>query len=393
MKLLPHLLTAAYLLLSGTFAFAVDAIPAPPQLNAKSWLLLDANTGTVMLEHGADEKLPPASLTKLMTSYVLGRELEAGRVHNEDMVTISKNAWSQNPLFGAKFNGSSLMFIAPDKPVSIQDLHRGIVISSGNDATVAVAEHVAGTETAFADIMNQNAKALGMNNTHFVNPHGLDDPNHYTTARDLALLARAITHQRDYALHKEREFTYNKIKQVNRNGLLWTDPTVDGLKTGHTDGAGYCLVASAVRDGMRLVSVVMGAPSIKEREAQSESLLNYGYRYFQTRVFFAANSVLATPRVWKGKEDSVAVIPAQAVSMTVLRNIASDLTPDVRIDNPLIAPINKGQKVGQVNIMHEGKILYSVDAVAEADVPRGNIFRVIWDTLKLSFSTLFGIKT
>jgi D-alanyl-D-alanine carboxypeptidase (penicillin-binding protein 5/6) len=377
--------------LSITSAYA-EPVPAAPQLNAKSWILMDAATGSVLLENNADLSLPPASLTKLMTSYVLSYEVEAGRTRNEDMVTISKTAWSQNPEFGAKFNGSSLMFIAPDKPVSIIDLHRGIVISSGNDATVAVAEHLAGTEAAFADMMNQHAKKLGMSNTHFVNSHGLDNPQHYTTARDLALLSRAIVKTVDYPLHKEKEFSYNNITQQNRNGLLWTDASVDGLKTGYTSGAGYCLVASALREDTRLISVVIGAPSIKEREAQSAALLNYGFRFFQTLNFFAADAVLGTPRVWKGKTNQITVVPAQAVSLVVARNVAANLTTDVQLESPLIAPISAGQKVGQIVVKNGDQVVYTVDAIAQTEVPRAGFFGVLWDSISLLFSQLFGLK-
>lgn len=353
---------------------------------------MDAETGSVLLENNADEKLPPASLTKLMTSYVLSYEVEAGRVRNEDMVTISKNAWSQNPVFGAKFNGSSLMFIAPDKPVSVLDLHRGIVISSGNDSTVAVAEHLAGTEPAFADMMNQHAKRLGLTNTHFVNSHGLDEPEHYTTARDLALLSRAIIKTVDYPLHKEKEFTYNNIKQVNRNGLLWSDASVDGLKTGYTEKAGYCLVASAVRENTRLISVVLGAPSVREREAQTSALLNYGFRFFQTVNFYAADALLGTPRVWKGREKSVKVIPAKPVALVVARNVAAKLTNEVKIDNPLMAPLSAGQKVGQIVIKNGDEVVYTVDAVAQTEVPEAGFFGALWDSIVLFVSDLFGMK-
>lgn len=384
-------LILAFVCLTSQPALSADPVPAPPQLNAKSWILMDARTGSVLIEQNADEKLPPASLTKMMTSYVLSYELQAGRVKNEDMVTISKTAWAQNPEFGAKSNGSSLMFIAPDKPVSILDLHKGIVISSGNDATVAVAEYLAGTESAFADMMNQHAKRLGMSNTHFVNAHGLDNPDHYTTARDLGLLAQAIIKTPDYVLHKEKSFTYNNITQQNRNGLLWTDPSVDGLKTGHTDAAGYCLVASALRDDTRLISVVMGAPSIKEREAQTAALLNYGFRFFQSVSFFGENAVLETARVWKGKRDNVSIIPARAVEMTVARNIAPNLKTEIQIEKPLMAPLAQGQKVGQILIKNGDDVIATIDAVAQIDVPRAGILGVLWDTLTLLFSKIFGM--
>ncbi|HSC75278.1 MAG TPA: D-alanyl-D-alanine carboxypeptidase family protein [Pseudomonadales bacterium] len=389
-KILKHL--PVYLLLILPVVALAEPVPAAPQLNAKAWILVDAATGYVLLEQNADEKLPPASLTKLMTSYVLSAELESGRVHNEDMVPVSSRAWAQSPEFDAKNNGSSLMFISPDKPVSLLDLHRGIVISSGNDATVAVAEYLAGSEGAFVDMMNQYAQKLGMSNTHYVNTHGLDTPEHYSSARDLSVLARAIIKTKDYPLHKEKEFIYNGIKQQNRNGLLWTDATVDGLKTGHTDGCGYCLVASALRDNTRLVSVVLGAPSIKEREAQTEVLLNYGFRFFQSVKLYAADAVLATPRVWKGTLGTVNIIPASEVSLVVQRNVAANLTNEVQIDSPLLAPITAGQKVGQIVVRNGDQVIYKVDAIAQTEVPRAGFFGVLWDTLSLFFGGLFGMK-
>ena len=379
-------------LLLPAFLMAAEPVPAPPQLNAKAWILVEASTGSVLLEQNADERLPPASLTKLMTSYVLSAEVSSGRVHNEDVVPVSPRAWAQSPEFDAKNNGSSLMYIEPNKPVTLLELHRGIVISSGNDATVAVAEYLAGTEAAFVDIMNQHAKKLGMTNTHFVNTHGLDTPDHYSSARDLATLARAIIKTPDYPLHKEKEFTYNNIKQQNRNGLLWSDATVDGLKTGHTDGCGYCLVASAVRDNTRLVSVVIGAPSIREREAQTEVLLNYGFRFFQSVKMFAADQSLGTPRVWKGKLESVNVVPAQDVTLVVARNVAGSLTSDVQIDSPLMAPLAAGQKVGQILVKNGDQVVYTVDAVAQIEVPRAGFFGVLWDSIVLLFGQLFGMK-
>lgn len=382
-----------FLLLSITSVavLAAEPVPAAPQFDSKAWVLMDAASGDVLLEHNADEKLPPASLTKLMTSYVLSAEVAAGRVHNEDIVPVSKRAWAQSPEFDAKNNGSSLMFIAPDKPVTLLELHRGIIVSSGNDATVAVGEYLAGTEGAFVDLMNQYAKNLGMTNTHYVNTHGLDTPDHYSSARDLAVLARAITKMNDYPLYKEKEFIYNNIKQQNRNGLLWTDSTVDGLKTGHTSGAGYCLVASALRNGTRLVSVVLGANSIKERESQSEALLNYGFRFFQAVSLYPADAVLGTPRVWEGTASSTILVPAHAVSLIVPRNVAATLTHEVQINSPLIAPIAKGEKVGQIVVKDGDKILSTVDVIAQSDVQRAGIFGVLWDKVVRFFSGLFGM--
>ena len=250
---------ALLLLLTAVHSTAQGIVPAPPQVAAQAWLLVDADTGAVLAEENADRQLPPASLTKMMTSYVLAAEIAAGRAARGDPVTVSTNAWSQNPVF----NGSSLMWIEPGKPVTIGELERGVVISSGNDATVAIAEHIAGSEDAFADLMNQYGVELGLSGTYFVNSHGLPHPQHLTTARDLATLAGALIRDfpEHYSIYSEREFTYNDIRQYNRNALLGEDPSVDGLKTGYTREAGYCLVASAERNDMRLISVVMGADS------------------------------------------------------------------------------------------------------------------------------------
>ncbi|MEZ5540313.1 MAG: D-alanyl-D-alanine carboxypeptidase family protein [Pseudomonadales bacterium] len=369
---------------------AAEPVPAPPELNAKAWVLMDAASGAVLLERNPDERIPPASLTKLMTSYVLSAEVESGRVRNEDVVPVSPRAWAQSPDFDAKNNGSSLMFIEPNKPVTLLELHRGIIISSGNDATVAVAEYLAGTESAFVDLMNQYAKKIGLTNTHYVNTHGLDAQDHYSSARDLAILSRDIVKTKDYPLHKEKEFVYNGIKQQNRNGLLWSDPSVDGLKTGHTNGCGYCLVVSAKRDETRLISVVLGAPSIKEREAQSSALLNYGFRFFQSVNLYPADAVLGTPRVWEGEAESITVVPASEVSMIVPRNVAASLTHEVKIDSPLIAPITAGQKVGQIVVKNGEEVLKTIDVVAKEEVQRAGFFGAMWDKLVRFFSGLFG---
>jgi len=246
-----------------------QVIPTAPAIAAKAFIVIDADSGAVLAESGADDRLAPASLTKLMTSYVLSYEIEQGHVHPDDMVTISQGAWTQNP----EFKESSLMFIEVGKQVKLHDLHQGIVVVSGNDATTAVAEYLAGSESAFAAVMNEHAKRLGMAHTHYVNSHGLPDPDHYTTARDLATLSKAIIgFPNEYALYKIKDFTFNNIKQVNRNGLLFRDPSVDGLKTGHTQEAGYCLVASAKRENQRLITVVLGADSIATRERETEKL-------------------------------------------------------------------------------------------------------------------------
>jgi D-alanyl-D-alanine carboxypeptidase (penicillin-binding protein 5/6) len=377
-----------FLALSAFGAQADNAVPAPPELAAKAYLLIDANSGTVLVEHNADEQLPPASLTKMMTAYVLAEEIKAGRVSEDDMVKISENAWSQNPIF----NGSSLMWIEPGKDVSIADLQRGIIISSGNDSTVAVAEHIGGTEAVFAEMMNTNAKRLGMTNTHYVNSHGLPDPTHLTTARDLATLAKAMIndHPKQYAIYKELEFTYNNIRQYNRNTLLLVDPSVDGLKTGHTKEAGYCLVASAERDGMRLISVVMGTDSTKARKNDTAALFNYGFHFFETKALFEAMTELAKPRVWKGLQDYVPVGLLDKAVLTLPRGKRDELVNTVTVNDEIVAPLAVGDPLGTVTVTLNDETVFQHPVVALAPVEEAGFFARLWDTLLMFIANLFG---
>lgn len=368
-------------------AQAEDMVPSPPEISATAYFLMDANSGAVLAEHNADIPLPPASLTKMMTSYVLAHEMEEGRVSKDDMVVVSENAWSQNPLFA----GSSLMWIEPGKDVSIEDLERGIVISSGNDATVAVAEHLAGSEAVFAEMMNTHAEALGMQDSWFVNSHGLPDPDHVVTARDLATLATAIITRfpGHYAVYKESEYTYNNIRQYNRNTLMSEDPSVDGLKTGHTEAAGYCLVASAERRGMRLVSVVMGTKSKKARKNETRSLLNYGFRFFETVDLFPAMHELEKPRIWKGQQDYVAVGLIEETVLTLPRGKAKNLVTTVELDPQLMAPIAAGDRVGTVTLSVSGQTVFEAPVQALASVEPGGFFARLWDTVLMWIASLF----
>ncbi|AQA18010.1 serine-type D-Ala-D-Ala carboxypeptidase [Halioglobus japonicus] len=374
------------------FSFAAQAatiIPAPPQIAAKAWLLVDADSGEVLAEHNADLPLPPASLTKMMTSYVLAAEIAEGNVAETDMVAISENAWSQNP----RFAGSSLMWIEPGKDVSIGDLQRGIIISSGNDSTVAVAEHLAGSEEVFAQMMNSHAERLGMVDTFYVNTHGLPHPEHLTTARDLATLANAMIKEypEQYAIYKEREFTYNDIKQYNRNSLLGEDPTVDGMKTGYTKEAGYCLVASAERRGMRLISVVMGASSPRSRKNETRSLLNYGFRFFETTTLFESGQELDQPRIWKGQEDYVPVGILDEAVVTLPRGKKKHLVSDVQINEDLEAPLAIGDEVGTVIMTLDGETVYTGPVVALQAVEPGGFFARIWDMILMWIAGLFKV--
>lgn len=367
---------------------AANILPAPPNVAATAWLLVDADSGYVIAEHNADEPVPPASLTKLMTSYVLSVELAEGRVSEDDMVLISESAWAQNPVFA----GSSLMWIESGKQVKLSDLHRGIVISSGNDATVAVAEHLAGSEAGFAEVMNGHAAELGMYGTNYVNSHGLPHPDHYTTARDLALLAGALItrYPQEYSLYAEREFTYNNIRQYNRNLLLAEDPSVDGLKTGHTKEAGYCLVASAKRDGMRLISVVLGAKSESSRKAESRKLLNYGFRFYATHRLYEAGQQLTESRVWKGLRDQVQLGVGEDIVLTIPRGRHKDVNAVMEVDDTIIAPVDKGASYGAVRISLDDDELLRVDLVAMQAVEQAGFFARLWDHIVMFFTQLIG---
>lgn len=366
---------------------AMAAVPPAPKLPADAYFLMDATTGQVLVDHNGDLALPPASLTKIMTSYVLAEEVEAGRASLDDMITVSRKAWSQNPTF----NGSSLMWIEPGKPVSLADLERGIVISSGNDASVAVAEHLAGTEASFVDVMNQLASELGLTNTIFRNPHGLPHPEHRSTARDLAKLSVALinSYPEHYKIYKERSFTYNGIKQFNRNSLLRSDSTVDGLKTGYTSEAGYGLVASAQRDDMRLVSVVLGSASTRSRTSESSSLLNYGFRFFQNLRPLSAEVTLVEPKVWKGAADSVYAGVLKSIVLTVPRErSAADI--EIITDEQLEAPLLRGDEIGMVRVVRGGELIYETPLVVLEDVPSGGFLKRLIDALILWFQNLAG---
>jgi len=366
---------------------AISAVPPAPKLPADAYFLMDATTGQVLVDHNGDLSLPPASLTKIMTSYVLAEEVDAGRASLDDMIKVSRNAWSQNPIF----KGSSLMWIEPGKPVSLADLERGVVISSGNDASVAVAEHLAGTESSFVDVMNQLAVELGLDNTVYRNPHGLPHPEHRTTARDLATLSVALIngHPEHYKIYKEQSFTYNGIKQYNRNSLLRSDTTVDGLKTGYTKEAGYGLVASAQREDMRLVSVVLGSASKRTRASENSSLLNYGFRFFQNLRPLSAEVTLVEPRVWKGATESLHAGVLESVVLTVPRErTAADIT--VKVDEQLEAPLSRGDVIGSVQVVRGGEVLFETPLLVLEDVPSGGFFKRLMDGLILWFQNLVG---
>jgi D-alanyl-D-alanine carboxypeptidase (penicillin-binding protein 5/6) len=362
-------------------------VPTPPTINADSYLLVDFDTGAVLVEHNADVQLPPASLTKLMTAYILAQEVELGRLNLGDVVPVSRNAWSQNPVF----NGSSLMWIEPGKPVTVAELERGIVISSGNDATVAIAEHIAGSEAAFVDLMNRYAQDMGLTGTHFENSHGLPHPDHLSTARDLAATAVAAIrdHPDRYAVYKEQSYTYNDITQYNRNHLLREDDSVDGLKTGYTSVAGYGLVASAKRDDMRLVSVVMGSSSTGSRKSETRSLLNYGFRFYETTRPLVDGEMLTASRVWKGrsKQASLGVIAGPVLTLS---RASAEITPIVEVDAPLVAPLRVGDVVGRVVLTRAGESIAEVPLEVLVAVEPAGFFARLWDTILLWFQQLLA---
>jgi D-alanyl-D-alanine carboxypeptidase (penicillin-binding protein 5/6) len=357
-------------------------IPRPPQVNATSYILMDATTGTVLVELNADAPQPPASLTKIMTTYVADSEIAAGNISLDDDVHVSVNAWQTE---------GSKMFIQEGTVVRLEDIMRGIIIQSGNDASIALAEHIAGAEDAFADMMNQYAAKLGLTNSHFTNSSGLPHPEHMMSARDLALLARAVITEfpEPYKMYSEREFTYNNIRQPNRNSLLFTDPDVDGMKTGFTEEAGYCLVASAVRDGVRLITVVMGTESADARAVETAKLLTYGFRFYQTHQLFSANQILGNTRVWSGKAESVDVGIQNELLVTIPRGQADQLQTTLVLEENVKAPITVGQVLGTAKVTLGDQVFYDGPVVAMAEVERGSFLKRLMDWLHLFFLSLF----
>jgi D-alanyl-D-alanine carboxypeptidase (penicillin-binding protein 5/6) len=357
---------------------APTAVPPPPELNSRSFIVIDHDSGRVLAAREPDSRQEPASLTKLMTAYAVFKALDEGRLKLTDTVTISERAWKQE---------GSRMFVEVGKQVSVNDLLQGMIVQSGNDATVALAEKVGGTEETFVQMMNTYAKQLGMTGSHFTNSAGMPDPEHYTTARDTATLTSALIHEFPdlYKLYAQREFVWNGITQQNRNGLLWRDPTVDGVKTGHTESAGYCLVASARRDGMRLVSVVLGTESMRAREDASAALLNYGFNFFETKRIYAAGQPLTTVRVWKGKDDEVGLALKRDLYVTSQRGQVSSVKADFELPDPIEAPLATAQPVGKTQIVVDGAPVAAYELYPAKDVPQAGFFGRTWDGLRLMF--------
>ena len=353
-------------------------VPAPPKINASSYLVLDYDSGRKLVEENIDERVEPASLTKMMTVYIVSSELAAGNIAMSDMVRISERAWRMT---------GSRMFIEVDKEVSVGDLLKGVIIQSGNDASVALAEHISGSEEVFVSIMNQYAQDLGMTGTHFMNSTGLPDPDHYTTARDMATLASVLIrdHPDIYALHSVKEFTYNDIKQHNRNQMLWRDDTVDGIKTGHTESAGYCLVASAKRNNMRLISVVMGTEGTKARTRATQSLFNFSFRFFETHQLYKAGESITSSKVWKGEKESFDVGIVDDLYVTIPRGKYKQLDAAIELSPTIVAPINKADVQGSLKISLDGEELASRPLIALQEVALGSFINRIKDDIKLLF--------
>lgn len=358
-------------------------IPSPPQINGTSYVLMDPASGKVIMEANSHERLPPASLTKMMTAYIVERELDENRLSLDEMVPISVKAWQ---------TGGSRMFVQEGSQVSVEELLKGVVIQSGNDASVALAEHVAGSEGAFADVMNQQAQLLGMKDTRFETATGLPHENQYATAFDLSLLAAAIINDypENYPLYAEKHFTYNNIRQPNRNSLLWRDPSVDGLKTGHTEEAGYCLVASAKRNDTRLIAVVMGTDSSEARAREVQKMLNYGFRYYETARLFDSGESLLQNRVWGGEKDQINLGLDSDMVLTIPRDSRDSLESVVEVNSVIEAPVAAGDELGTVTISFDGKVLAERPLVAIEPVPEGGFFKRLIDAVKLFFHNLFN---
>jgi serine-type D-Ala-D-Ala carboxypeptidase (penicillin-binding protein 5/6) len=356
-------------------------VPPPPEIVGEAWLLMDHATGQVLAGENIDVRREPASLTKVMTSYVVAAEMDAGKIKPDDQVMMSEHAWRTG---GAGTDGSYSGFEV-NQAAPLIEMEKGMTVQSGNDAAIALAEHIAGSEQAFAALMNAYAQRIGMKNTNFVNPHGLPHPEHYSTARDLAILGRAMIrdYPEHYAYNAIREYTVGSITQRNRNLLLWRDPSVDGIKTGHTSGAGYCLMTSAERDGQRLITVVLGSTGEKKRADDSQALLNWGFRFFETHTLYGAGTPVSTQRVWKGTANEVALGLSAPLAVTVQRGRYDQLQPTMDVPKTLVAPIAQGQEIGTVKVTLDGEVVAQRPLVALQAVEPGGFFKRLWDSLRL----------
>ncbi|WP_120816584.1 serine-type D-Ala-D-Ala carboxypeptidase [Yokenella regensburgei] len=379
------------LLLVAPSLHAEEQTIAAPPVDARAWILMDYASGKVLAEGNADEKLDPASLTKIMTSYVVGQALKAGKIKLTDMVTVGKDAWATgNPAL----RGSSVMFLKPGDQVSVEDLNKGVIIQSGNDASIAIADYVAGSQDSFVDLMNSYGAKLGLTNTTFKTVHGLDAPGQFSTARDMALLTKAMIHDvpEEYAIHKEKEFTFNKIRQPNRNRLLWsTNINADGVKTGTTAGAGYNLVSSATQGDMRLIAVVLGTKTDRIRFNESEKLLAWGFRFYETVTPIKPDATFVEQRVWYGDSSNVKLGAGEAGSVTIPRGQLKNLKASFALNEPqLTAPLAKGQVVGTIDFKLNDKTIEQRPLVVMEEVKEGGFFSRMVDFVLMKFHAWFG---
>ena len=372
-------------LLVPSISFAATVLSSPPELNNKSYVLMDYETGQILASKNENEKLAPASMTKMMTSFIIEQKLLAGELTENEKVRMNESAWCRGS------SSESCMYVPLNGTATALEMLRGIIIQSGNDASKAMAEHIAGNEGTFVHMMNTEAKRIGMTNTSFMNSTGMPAEGHYSTAKDMATLAQHIIHDSSkyYPIYSEKEFTFNGIKQGNRNALLYTDPSVDGLKTGHTDEAGYCLTTSAKRGPMRLISVIFGAPSMQERATQTREILAWGYANFETKNVQAANQVLAKSKVWFGKESDVQIGLAETFNVTMPKGQANAIKTQLVVQPKLTAPLKKGQVVGKYVASLDGKVIAEKPLVALKDVEEAGFFARMLDHIKQFFSNLF----
>ena len=372
-------------LLVPSISFAATVLSSPPELNNKSYVLMDYETGQILASKNENEKLAPASMTKMMTSFIIEQKLLAGELTEDEKVRMNESAWCRGS------SSESCMYVPLNGTATALEMLRGIIIQSGNDASKAMAEHIAGNEGTFVHMMNTEAKRIGMTNTSFMNSTGMPAEGHYSTAKDMATLAQHIIHDSSkyYPIYSEKEFTFNGIKQGNRNALLYTDPSVDGLKTGHTDEAGYCLTTSAKRGPMRLISVIFGAPSMQERATQTREILAWGYANFETKNVQAANQVLAKSKVWFGKESDVQIGLAETFNVTMPKGQANAIKTQLVVQPKLTAPLKKGQVVGKYVASLDGKVIAEKPLVALKDVEEAGFFARMLDHINQFFSNLF----
>ena len=375
----------AALLLLPSFSYAATVLSAPPELNNKSYVLMDYETGQILAAKNENEKLAPASMTKMMTSYIIEQKLLKGELTENEQVRMNESAWCRGS------STESCMYVPLNGTATVLEMLRGIIIQSGNDASKAMAEHIAGNEGTFAHMMNQEAKRVGMVNTHFINSTGMPADGHYSTAKDMAVLAQHIIKDSSkyYPIYSEKEFTFNGIKQGNRNALLYTDPSVDGLKTGHTEEAGYCLTTSSKRGPMRLISVIFGTPSMNERASQTRTLLAWGFANFETANVQPANQVLAKAKVWFGKEDEVQIGLAENFNVTMPKGQADKIKTQIVVQPKLNAPLAKGQVVGKLVASLDGKVIAEKPLVALKPVEEAGFFARMIDHIKQFLSNLF----